>query len=101
MHGDDEVPRGPGGSGGRVSPARGRPVRDLGDRVLLFDPEHDEQVRLTGSATVLWRLIGSGTEVAELRDRVAAIVGDGSPELDEAMRFVDDLVARGFLTRAG
>ena len=70
----------------------GRPWRDLGDRIVLFDQDQGLETTLTGSGVVVWRMIAPRCRVSDLTDELTGLLGEASPELHEAMSFVDELV---------
>jgi hypothetical protein len=77
----------------------GRPWRDLGDRIVLFDQEEGVETVITGSGVTVWRMIAPRRRASEVTDELVTELGQGSPEFDEAMSFVDRLVESRVLRR--
>lgn len=77
----------------------GRPWRDLGDRIVLFDQQEGLETMLTGSGVAVWRMIAPRRPVSAVTDELKATLGEGSPEFDEAMSFVHQLIESRVLRR--
>ena len=88
----------PGGQG-LLEVTPGRPWRDVGDRIILFDQEERLETMLTGSGVVVWRMIAPRRPEAEVTDELTALLGAQSAEFGEAMSFVDQLVESRVLRR--
>lgn len=88
----------------KVEPAPGILVRDLGHRVLLFDPEGAIDHELTGSGALVWRSSCERGTDAALAEDVSRQTGPGPGReraLAEARGFVRQLVELGVLRRVG
>ena len=79
--------------------APGRPWRDLGDRIVLFDQREGIEIELTGSGVALWRIIAPRRPEAAVTAELIAMLGSDSPEFEEAMSFIDRLVDEKVLRR--
>ena len=77
----------------------GRPWRDLGDRIVLFDQDEGLETVITGSGAAVWRLIAPRRAEADVIDALAAMLGDGSVHYSEAQSFIDQLLDSGILRR--
>jgi len=77
----------------------GRPWRDLGDRILLFDQQEGIETVLTGSGVAVWRMIAPHRLESEVTDELIHMLGEGSAEFDDAMSFVDQLIESRVLRR--
>ena len=77
----------------------GRPWRDLGDRIVLFDQEEGLESVITGSGVQVWRMIAPRRGVSEVTAELVAMLGEGSQEYDEALSFIDELLESRVLRR--
>jgi hypothetical protein len=77
----------------------GRPSRDLGDRIVLFDQQEGIETVLTGSGVTVWRLIAPRRRESEVTDELISMLGEGSQEFDEAISFVEQLIESRVLRR--
>lgn len=77
----------------------GRPWRDLGDRIVLFDQRQGLETVLAGSGVAVWRMIAPRRRASEATDELISMLGEGSEELDEAIAFVEQLIGSGVLRR--
>ena len=77
----------------------GRPWRDLGDRIVLFDQREGIETEITGSGVALWRIIAPRRLAAEVTDELVDMLGRDSAEFDEAMSFIDRLIDSEVLRR--
>ncbi len=73
----------------------GRPWRDLGDRIVLFDQEKGLETVITGSGVVVWRIIAPRRRASEVTDELTARLGKGSQQYGEALSFIDQLLDSG------
>ena len=77
----------------------GRPWRDLGDRIVLFDQQEGLETVLSGSGVAVWRMIAPRRPMAEVINELIAMLGEKSREFDEAMSFIDGLIESRVLRR--
>lgn len=77
----------------------GRPWRDLGDRIVLFDQVEGLETVITGAGVAVWRMIAPRRRASEVTDELGAVLGRGSQEYDELMSFIDRLVESRVLRR--
>jgi hypothetical protein len=77
----------------------GLPWRDLGDRVVVFDPATSEVRTLAGSGPTVWRMIRTAGSEAEVRRELASLLGDDAENLAAATAFVEELVSLGIVRR--
>ena len=81
-----------------LAPVPGIPVRDLGDRVLLYEPVADVETVIAGSGVEVWRLAVSGRGLVSIVEEVRRTTGDDGAAA-EAAAFVEQLIDRGLLHR--
>lgn len=78
---------------------RGRPWRDLGDRIVVFDHSSGVETVISGAGTLVWRVIAPRRRVVDVTNDLTTIVeGDGS-RLSEALGFIDRLIEQGLISR--